>query len=205
MTVLFAFADESTYYIQCQLIAKEEVLPSELSLRQSIINNNYPSFSHSSSRELTLRSDEVANYDRVACLVETPQEKYCQPLMSYLPPDVVEESPDLTIHLKEQHEVDASIQVTVSIPCFVWCAAFPADQEPPEVKEIKRVKPVFIRDSNEVLFEHLTPSTAYKAYCYSESPLSSPMKYPIQSTEVEFSTKSGTFSYHQLKTRFNSI
>ena len=40
VTVLFAFADESTYYIQCQLIAKEEVLPSELSLRQSIINNN---------------------------------------------------------------------------------------------------------------------------------------------------------------------
>ena len=73
------------------------------------------------------------------------------------------------------------------------------------MKEIKRVQPVFIRDMKVVSFEHLTPATAYKAYCYSESPLASPMKHTIQSTEVLFSTKPGTFFYPCITTRQSSF
>ena len=157
-----------------------------------IIKEHNPIFSNSTSSDLTIRVDEIAGYDRVVCMVQTQQKKSYDPIMVYLPPDVVEESPNLSIKLNDLKDIEASIQVNATIPCFVWCVSFPADQESPDVKEIKRVKPVFIRNKKVVTFQHLLPSTAYKAYCYSESPLFSPMKYSIQSTEVKYTTKPST-------------
>ena len=154
-----------------------------------IIKEHNPTFSNSTTNDLTIRVDEIAGYDRVVCMVQTQQRKSYDPIMVYLPPDVVEESPDLSIKLYDLKDVEASIQVNTTIPCFVWCVSFPADQESPDVKEMKRVKPVFIRNKKIVTFQHLIPSSSYKAYCYSESPLSSPMKYSIQSTEVKYTTK----------------
>lgn len=191
VTLRFAFPDAETQYaIYCELVNTGMNYPSNEYLKQMIIKSDYPLYSRSGTKEVTLMSDELAQYDRVICMVMSYYDGITyEPLSSSLPLDVVEESPSLILSVSKypvRKQVDLTVQSTV--PSHVWCGAFLANQPVPTVQELKRKQSVYVKDRTIITISGLLSGKEYKAYCYGEGELDTPMKDLIESIAVPFST-----------------
>lgn len=192
VTLRFAFPDAETQYaIYCELVDTGVDYPSNEYLKQMIIKNDYPSYSRSGTREITLMSEELARHDRAICLVMSVEDGITyEPITSSLPLDVVEESPSLTLSVPKypvRKQVDLIVQSTV--PSHVWCGAYIVNQPIPTIQELKRKQSVYVKDRKTISIYGLQSGKEYMAYCYGEGELETPMKDLMESIAVPFSTE----------------
>lgn len=185
------FSDESQYFIYCTPHIQNEMEPDLKYMMYLAFHHKISLYSSNNNESLIIDSVELAEIEKVFCLVMSSDYQVYPLIKIEIQVDVMEEAPNIELTIKSTTSTSVSYTVNSTIPCIIWCEAFLKGSAPPSVIELKRRRKQFIRLTADGHEYELIPEEVYILYCYAESVHGSPMRKKIVDSSIEFSTKEG--------------